>query len=148
MSLDCEHIYALATSRKVIASCGPRMVPSSCKWHESGKGTIHWELLLFQQNSKLTSIFFFNRLLQPPPRPKFNIVIPETAIFAPEDSWLEDKPFLLGWFLGFLNESKKLTLSCQHLLYQIIWTQTSSKSVSRIDDSICQSQPFILSHYS
>ena len=42
--------YPLPTS-KLIASCGPRMVPSSCKWHESGKGTIHWELLLFQQNS-------------------------------------------------------------------------------------------------
>ena len=48
-----------------------------------------------------------------------------------------------GMVFRVLNENKKLTLSCQHLLYQIIWTQTSSKSVTRIDDSICQSQPSI-----
>ena len=51
--------------------------------------------------------YFFNRLLQPPPRPKFKIVIPETNIFAPEHWWLEDKPFLLGWFLGCWTKAKK-----------------------------------------
>ena len=135
--------YALATSRKVIASCGPRMVPSSCKWHESGKGTIHWELLLFQQNSKLTSIFFFNRLLQPPPRPKFKIVIPETNIFAPEDSWLEDKPFLLGWFFGFWTKAKNSDYPASTCCIKLFGLkQAQNQSVELMIQSVNRSRLF------